>query len=122
MKRTTAGGIGILCAALAVGTGLFFQTGGIGHVTDLAGKMTEEYIRQNGENEAVPADASGEGGYLLTEEEGMVVVYRSNSHELYEKTGIPVESLPGEVQKELSEGKTVKDNMELYGFLENYSS
>ena len=77
MKRTTAGGIGILCAALAVGTGLFFQTGGIGHVTD---------------------------------------------HELYEKTGIPVESLPEEVQKELSEGKTVKDNMELYGFLENYSS
>ena len=64
MKRTTAGGIGILCAALAVGTGLFFQTGGIGHVTDLAGKMTEEYIRQNGENEAVPADASGEEGYL----------------------------------------------------------
>lgn len=122
MKRTTAGGIGILCAALAVGTGLFFQTGGIGHVTDLAGKMTEEYIRQNGENEAVPADASGEEGYLLTEEEGMVVVYRSNSHELYEKTGIPVESLPREVQKELSEGKTVKDNMELYGFLENYSS
>ena len=51
MKRTTAGGIGILCAALAVGTGLFFQTGGIGHVTDLAGKMTEEYISARDESQ-----------------------------------------------------------------------
>ena len=123
MKRTTACGIGILCTVLAVGTGLFIWTGGIRHVSNLAEELVEIRIAGESKEEyAVPADASGEQGYLLKEEEGFVVVYRAESGELYERTGIALDSLPEELQKEVAVGKPVRDNMELYGFLENYSS
>lgn len=122
MKRTTACGIGILCLVLTAGTLLFMQTGGISHVTDLAERIAETYILRQEEEDTVPADASGEKGYILKEEDGYVVVYRPDSREVYERTGIAVSTLPERLQEEVAGGIHMEDHMELYGFLESYSS
>lgn len=66
--------------------------------------------------------ASEEGGYYLVEENGMVSVYQGDRTTLYETTGISLEILPAKLQEEIRSGKYVKSELELYSFLENYSS
>lgn len=60
--------------------------------------------------------------YILREHDGRVVVYRAESNEIYMETGIMVICLPDEVAAALQGGIGVKDEMELFDFLENYSS
>lgn len=61
-------------------------------------------------------------GYYLMEEEGMVYVYQGDKTTLYEQTTISLETLPAKLQEEINEGKYLQSEMELYSFLENYSS
>ena len=51
-----------------------------------------------------------------------MAVYLSDRSTIYELTDIPLTDLPKEVQQEVSEGKYVSTDGELYAFLENYSS
>lgn len=60
--------------------------------------------------------------YCLIVRGGMVVVYYSDKKTVYEYTGISSEDLPEEEQRKLNYGIFVKDDQELYGILENYSS
>lgn len=60
--------------------------------------------------------------YYIVVYEGMVVVYYSDKKTVYEYTGIEANILPEEEQIKLNYGIYVKDEEELYGILENYSS
>lgn len=74
------------------------------------------------ETKTVVETAAEEGGYYLIEENGMVSVYQADQTTLYETTGISMNLLPEKLQEEIREGKYVKSELELYSFLENYSS
>ena len=60
--------------------------------------------------------------YYLIASEGEVVVYYGDMKTVYEKTGIPVSELEKSDRKALKQGIEVKDEEELFGILENYSS
>ncbi len=60
--------------------------------------------------------------YVLIEEDGFVAVYQADRETLYATTGILIENLPGNLQQEIKEGKTIENEEQLYNFLENYSS
>ncbi|MGI6001228.1 hypothetical protein [Lachnoclostridium sp. An131] len=60
--------------------------------------------------------------YYLVEEDGRVTIYRIDRETLFEYTGITTESLPEQLQEEISHGKRISGEKELYDFLENYSS
>lgn len=74
------------------------------------------------ESESVVETTTEEGGYYLVEEGGMVSVYHGDRTTLYETTGISMDILPVKLQEEIRAGKYVKSELELYSFLENYSS
>lgn len=79
---------------------------------------------QNQMDEAVLSDGTavkGESFYLLEQNE-CVIVMKEDKKTVYEYTDILLESLPVDLQKEIEEGKYVKNEEELFGFLENYSS
>ena len=83
---------------------------------------------QAGEKEAASVDPDGvvneqeSHEYYLVEEDGRVTIYRIDGTTLFEYTGITVDSLPETLQTEISQGKRVSGEKELYDFLENYSS
>lgn len=60
--------------------------------------------------------------YYLIADEGEVVAYYGDMKTVYERTGIAVEDLSKHDKKELKKGIEVKDEEELFGILENYSS
>ena len=60
--------------------------------------------------------------YVITAEEGYLVVYKKDLETVYMYTSIRMEELPDDLQKEIETGKMFSDLNELYDFLENYSS
>lgn len=60
--------------------------------------------------------------YYLAIYDGEVIVYYSDKKTIYERTGIEAACLSDKAQSELSLGKYVKDEAELYSLLESYSS
>lgn len=75
------------------------------------------------EEDTMMADtATAEQGFYLLEEDGMVFVYKGDKTTLYESTSIPMTILPQKLQTEIKSGKYLKSELELYSFLENYSS
>jgi hypothetical protein len=60
--------------------------------------------------------------YYLINEGGFVTVYYIDKSTVYEYTNIALDSLPANLQDEISSGKYITDLDELYNFLENYSS
>lgn len=60
--------------------------------------------------------------YYLAIYDGKVIVYYSDKKTIYEYTGIEAIELSEKIQAELSLGKYVKDEEELYSILEGYSS
>lgn len=60
--------------------------------------------------------------YYLIASEGEVVVYYGDMKTVYEKTGILVKDLTKADRRALKNGIEVKDEEELFGILENYSS
>lgn len=60
--------------------------------------------------------------YYLIASQGEVVVYYGDMKTIYEKTGISTDSLSKADRKALKNGIEVKDEEELFGILENYSS
>ena len=60
--------------------------------------------------------------YYIGVRENMVVVYYSDKKTEYDKTDICVSDLPEEEQEKLLYGIYVKDEDEVYGILESYSS
>ena len=60
--------------------------------------------------------------YILFAEEGYVAVYHADKKTLYASTDILLASLPQDLQAEITEGKVIASEEQLYSFLENYSS
>lgn len=63
-----------------------------------------------------------EKGFFLLNENHYVVVYDHSLSHVYMNTDIVVEELPDSLQEEILNMKYVKDEGELYNFLESYSS
>lgn len=75
------------------------------------------------EEDTMMADTTtAEQGFYLLEKDGMVFVYKGDKTTLYESTSIPMTILPQKLQTEIKSGKYLKSELELYSFLENYSS
>lgn len=60
--------------------------------------------------------------FYLIASQGQVVVYYGDMKTVYEETGISVDTLSKSDRKALKNGIEVKDEEELFGILENYSS
>ncbi len=60
--------------------------------------------------------------YYMIYRQGRVVVYYSDRKTVFEYPDIRLSDLPVDLQCELLSGKEIKDDAELYSFLQNYSS
>ncbi len=63
-----------------------------------------------------------EEGFLIGVKDNAVIVYLADRSEVYEYTNIELWSLPAEIQYDLVEGIYVKNEQELFDFLQTYSS
>ena len=72
--------------------------------------------------EETEADISDQYEFLLVDHNDYVAVYQLPEREIYEYTDVIMEVLPEDVQKEVQHGKYIKNEEELYNFLENYTS
>lgn len=64
----------------------------------------------------------GTGSYYLMARDGMIWVFHEDMRTIYLTTGIFLDSLPDEVRQEILDKKYIKNEEELYNFLESYSS
>lgn len=60
--------------------------------------------------------------FLLVDNDGYVAVYALPENEIYEYTDVILDVLPEELKEEVRQGKYLKNEEELYNFLENYTS
>lgn len=68
-------------------------------------------------------DTSDEAtGFYIMEVDGEIGIYREDKETLYFKTGLTSEALPEEVLEEVREGKFMETELQVYHFLESYSS
>lgn len=63
-----------------------------------------------------------ENKYYVTIKDDYVIIYLVDKQTVYEFTSIDVNTLPEDVFNELSEGMYLKEEYDLYNFLETYSS
>ncbi len=66
--------------------------------------------------------AQGATGFYIMEVNGEICVYEHDKETLYFKTGLHAESVPAEVRHELREGKFMDSELQVYHFIESYSS
>ncbi len=66
--------------------------------------------------------AKQQGGYYILEVDGEVRIYREDKKTLYFKTDLTLNDLPENVAKEIVEGKYMENEVQVYHFLESYSS
>lgn len=86
--------------------------------------QTEESAEDQGEDAASSLKEPDWSDYefLLVNDNNYVTVYRLPEKELYEYTDVIMDVLPAELQEEVQQGKYLKNEEELYNFLENYTS
>ena len=63
-----------------------------------------------------------EVGYYIMEQNHHVCVFKADKQSLYFQSGILIEDLPLSVQEEVIQGKYMSSEMEVFHFLESYSS
>lgn len=61
-------------------------------------------------------------GYYIMALNGEICVYKHDKKTLYFKTGLKVEDLPATVRAEVQEGKYMDNELQVYHFIESYSS
>lgn len=130
MKKTTSIRLSLIIAALvcgiAYGSGYYFSVRQ--SEKRLARELAleqEQLLAENDDQEPeVTESAVGAATceYVLGEEEGYIIVYYADKETVYSNTDIRIEELPSGLQKEISGGKPVYSEGELYDFLESYSS
>lgn len=60
--------------------------------------------------------------YYIASENGKIVIYHSDKETIYYETSISTSQLPDEIKEKIKNGFFIETDMELYEFLENYSS
>lgn len=95
----------------------------------LPAKTSPDQVSQEEEEvfpfpEEAPQETAGapEYEYLLRNYNGYVAVYQLPENEIYEYTDVIMDILPLGLQEEIHNGKYLKNEEELYNFLENYTS
>ena len=68
------------------------------------------------------AKADRNEGFYLVAYDDKVYVYHSDMKHVYLVTNISIHDLPEQVTQEILDKKYIKDEAELYNFLESYSS
>lgn len=110
--------IGFLLVVFVLSLG-FFSSYRISQLKDQVQEL--EGIRQKYQALEVE-NQTLDSGFYLKSDNGKVHVYRGDGETVYEYTNILVSSLPETIQEEIEQGKFIKSEVELYSFLENYSS
>lgn len=108
MRRKFSYSIGFLCAAALLSAGYYISYDASSE------KDNTEY--------SIEADTSGTPRYVLRVSEGRVCAYRTEDGSLYESTSIEARTLPRSIQEALADGIYLKSEVELFSFLESYTS
>lgn len=82
----------------------------------------EKKTETTSEEEEITDAVQINSGYYIMITEGYVCVYRAEDKCLYFQTNILAEDLPEEVRLELEQGKYMISEIEVYHYLESYSS
>jgi hypothetical protein len=61
-------------------------------------------------------------GFYIMEVNGDIAVYKSDKETLYFKTGLTFDELPLDVRCEVQNGKYLETEIQVYHFIESYSS
>lgn len=113
MKRKYS--IGIVCGMLLVCSALFLT-----NETEVESLENNEPLKN--QSITTQGEAEKEEIFYLQELNGYIVVYKEDKKTIFEYTNINIEELPHTLAKEIREWKRIDGEMELYGFLENFSS
>lgn len=81
-----------------------------------------EYIKETEEENILPVSQTTEYAYVIVEEGDYLTVYYADRTTLYEYTDIQYSQLPDALRRKIRKGYFVRNEAELFGFLENYSS
>ena len=73
----------------------------------------------NKSNKVEPQELSG---FYILEINGEVCVYKQDRVTLYFKTGLLTKDLPPDVRREVQKGKFMDTELQVYHFIESYSS
>ena len=106
-------GIGIIVLSVLF---IYFISFGVYH------EYSKEKTNTQKKSESFVGQAYDANGFYLYEVNGYVVVFTNDKHTPYEYTDILYEELPELLKQEIKNGKYIKNEEELYGFLENYTS
>lgn len=94
-----------------------------GQGSSLESQLRETSLPSDQVQSEIPLGENGEVyKYYLIEEFGFINIYCDDLETVYEYTEIEMKDLPQELQDEISKGKGVLNEQELFDFLENYSS
>jgi hypothetical protein len=61
-------------------------------------------------------------GYYIMEVDGEIVVYEGDKETLYFRTGLNPDSLPENIRRQVKSGKFMDTELQVYHFIESYSS
>ncbi|MCD8196352.1 MAG: hypothetical protein LUE24_04190 [Lachnospiraceae bacterium] len=73
-------------------------------------------------NAGAEAEQESSFRFLLLENDDAVIVYELPEQKLFEYTDVDFGALPDGLREEIRQGKYLKNEEELYNFLENYTS
>ena len=79
-----------------------------------------ETVASEPDTAAVTAEETYE--YVLVDHNNYVAVYQLPERTIYEYTDVIMDVLPEEIREEIRRGKYLRNEEELYNFLENYTS
>lgn len=82
----------------------------------------EQELSENALEEDLSPVATAPYEYVLSEQDGYIIVYYADQETVYSITDIPVKSLSLKLQQEIRQGKFIYSEQELYNFLESHSS
>lgn len=88
----------------------------------VAGGLTEEASMKKDVSEPAQEAATEAYEFILVNDDNYVAVYQLPENEIYEYTDVIMDVLPAELQEEIRQGKYLRNEEELYNFLENYTS
>ncbi len=89
---------------------------------------TETPQREAQDETAIPEPAAADVAaeetyeYVLVDHNNYVAVYQLPERTIYEYTDVIMDVLPEETREEIRKGKYLRNEEELYNFLENYTS
>lgn len=86
----------------------------------------KENVKDNDANNAIQnenlSEENSENGFYLIAYDDKVYVYQSDMKRIYLVTNISIHDLPEQLTQEIMDKKYIKDEADLYNFLESYSS